>query len=91
MFFNKIWELCTDLTGRDFFHFIDKYYTNQLSNSHMTWDFQEDTHVQDGKWQVNFFKIYLFYFFFKIRWNSSKILYFPLNLLKYIKNSLYLL
>ena len=44
-----------DLTGRDFFHFIDKYYVNQLSNSHMTWDFQEDTHVQDGKWQVNFF------------------------------------
>ena len=51
-----------DLTGRDFFHFIDKYYTNQLSNSHMTWDFQEDTHVQDGKWQVNFFNIYLFFF-----------------------------
>ena len=75
--------------GQGFFHFIDKYYTKQLSNSHMTWDFQEDTHVQDGKWQVNFFNIYLF--FFKIRLNSSKILYFPLNLLKYIKNSLYLL
>ena len=63
-----------DLTGRDFFHFIDKYYTNQLSNSHMTWDFQEDTHVQDGKWQVNFFKIYLFFF---------------QNSLKFFKNSLF--
>ena len=53
MFFNKVWEFSTDLMGKDF-HFIDKYYTNQLSNSHMTWDFQEDTHVQDGKWQVKF-------------------------------------
>ena len=33
-----------DLTGKDFFHFIDKYYANQLSNSHMTWIFRK-THM----------------------------------------------
>ena len=63
MIFNKFWHTCFLIryesyvrpNGQGFFHFIDKYYANQLSNSHMTWDFQEDTHVQDGKWQVNFF------------------------------------
>ena len=32
-----------------FFYFIDKYYINQLLNSYMIWDFQEDTHVQNEK------------------------------------------
>ena len=42
--------------GQVFFHFIDRWHGNKWSNLHMTWDFQEDTDVQDGKWQVNSFK-----------------------------------
>ena len=42
--------------GQVFFHFIDRWHGNKWSNLHITWDFQEDTDVQDGKWQVNSFK-----------------------------------
>ena len=37
----------------------------------MTWDFQEDTDVQDGKWQVNSLK------FLQNRLNSFKFLKAP--------------
>ena len=42
--------------GQVFFHFIDRWHGNKWSNLHMTWDFQGDTDVQDGKWQVSSFK-----------------------------------
>ena len=46
------WELCTDLTGRYFSIFLtdDMGIFGQIWQE--SWDFQENTEVQDGKWQV---------------------------------------
>ena len=72
VFWHMTWDLCIDFAmdfflphdmgvmrrpnGQVFFHFIDRWHGNKWSNLHMTWGFQEDTDVQDGKWQVNSFK-----------------------------------
>ena len=71
VFWHMTWDLCIDFAmfffthdmgvmrrpnGQVFFHFIDRWHGNKWSNLHMTWGLQEDTDVQDGKWQANSFK-----------------------------------
>ena len=68
VFWHMTWDLCIDFAmffffthdmgvmrrpnGQVFFHFFDGWHGNKWAMLHMTWDFQEDTDIQDGNWQV---------------------------------------
>ena len=68
VFWHMTWDLCIDFAmvfsfthdmgvmrrpnGQVFFHFFDGWRGNKWAMLHMTWDFQEDTDIQDGNWQV---------------------------------------
>ena len=46
------WGLCADLRGRYVFIFLTDDTGIFDQNLQESWDFQENTDVQDGKWQV---------------------------------------